>query len=379
MENCRFITEKELIHLLLENSCEDMDFVAWCQSQWQLDGVRAYMEKLRESINHPISGILLIMAHPIQGYVLKPEQISFFPEDHIQIYYFQPDKDEKGSLCSPEEEQNTTEMRRKDFHILYPVFFRSDFALKIQKISGRKCYLVALDEGFACYKGVLFWAGVTYTQTHSLIKAADYYFYRIKNEAIRKIHHIEAVKFFILKKKSGTLIPNPNVLPYYQKKYQTTLYTPEPLTNKPWAIFFSQPFIFLEDSQTDQILQHLSSIEKLLNQNGIDFFIKPHPRDLENGNVYQANGFTLINEPKLSGEEFIRRQPLKPVSVFGISSTTLLSCSLFFDLPTISLAKIMYPFFHSQVYRSQIRDFEKWTQNIVHIIPSEEEIIRFLK
>lgn len=96
------------------------------------------------------------------------------------------------------------------------------------------------------------------------------------------------------------------------------------------------------DEISEKALQLYESLYEILIETGNKVILKPHPRE-HNIDKYKYIGYEVDSEIKgmITQEVIIANLKEKPKCVISISSATLGNAKLFYDIPAISLAKII--------------------------------------
>lgn len=118
----------------------------------------------------------------------------------------------------------------------------------------------------------------------------------------------------------------------------------------------------ITDGKTDLKL-YKEAIEILKNYNS-NIVIKPHPRELI-PQKYMEFGCTLYMDNDKSQEVILANLENNPKAIISISSSTLLNASILFEIPVISLAKIMKNYEISYELKRELDDYIRQYKNTI--------------
>lgn len=105
--------------------------------------------------------------------------------------------------------------------------------------------------------------------------------------------------------------------------------------------------------------------------------LKPHPREL-NIDKYKNLECTLINNTKQSQEIILAGLEKRPRCIISVCSSTLLNAAGLFNIPSISLAKIMLKHKINSSFRSTLNSYIKMYKNVLFFPESIDELKRYI-
>ena len=122
----------------------------------------------------------------------------------------------------------------------------------------------------------------------------------------------------------------------------------------------------LESNITDGVVDFnaYKKVSYLLNETNEHVVIKPHPREA-NVHKYETIGWELFAENNIAQEIILAKINKKPKCIIGIYSSTLLNAKGIFDIPVISLAKILLKEEISFAFRAELRKYVEMYESIV--------------
>lgn len=136
---------------------------------------------------------------------------------------------------------------------------------------------------------------------------------------------------------------------------------------------------FEENDLTDGIVDY-NTIERFLKcLEGIDIpvVLKPHPRELK-PQKYETLGCRIIYE-QVSQEKMIARAEKKPKCIVSFYSSMLFNAKGLFDVPAISLARILLKEDIPQALKIELEGFYKDYKSIIYFPEDYEELKKILK
>lgn len=108
--------------------------------------------------------------------------------------------------------------------------------------------------------------------------------------------------------------------------------------------------------------------------NNVDVVIKQHPRD--NNLLRFADLKCRFDVRKnLSQETLIARSKYKPICVIGVSSTSLITLKLFFNIPAISLARMVFDSVEDKLVKEQLQDYINKYSSMINMPQSNEGLM----
>lgn len=101
--------------------------------------------------------------------------------------------------------------------------------------------------------------------------------------------------------------------------------------------------------------------------------IKPHPRDIDIDRFNEMNCF-IDKRNKYTQEAIISSLSKNPICVISLSSTTLITLKTFFNIESISIAKMVYSDLREKKERENIKNYIDNFSNYVYMPNTEKEL-----
>lgn len=136
---------------------------------------------------------------------------------------------------------------------------------------------------------------------------------------------------------------------------------------------------FEENKLTDGIVDFkvIDSFIKCLEGINIPVVLKPHPREIH-PEKYESLGCNVIYE-KVSQEKIIAKTKIKPKCIVSFYSSMLFNAYGLFDIPAISLARILLKEEISEVLKAELIEFYKNYKSVIYFPEDYDELNRLLR
>lgn len=373
-----------------DNEC---NFIAMAITPLQAIGVDASVLYLQEK-GIQLSGYILMTAHAKTGRGLKVDQFS---TRNSKIKYIDFDYDARKNRSITEILKIKTGILRtalsNNRQKITPFYFVWTEPVKdIVYVIGKTRFnynlvFVKIDDGAASYINP-FSCKISYLRFNmgnkiyklpgSLFNAFVYaLFTKIMEKSLSKSESLINANIFLKTNRNGKmrLTTNKEFVPYYI--YALKQY---PITNINLSTYENSVIIntqsLLESNITDGVVDFnaYKKVSYLLNETNEHVVIKPHPREM-NVHKYETIGWELFTENNIAQEIILAKIKKKPKCIIGIYSSTLLNAKGIFDIPVISLAKILLREKISSAFRAELRKYVEMYESIV-LFPEDYEELR---
>lgn len=380
-----------------ESSKNNIDFVAFVMSPFHALGVDAFIYDTFKKKGKILNGLIFVTPKS-NTYWVKESNLLCLKFANIQLIYLETSGPInsiylvktvisilKGFL------QTTTEGKdqKRSLYIINPRYipFESFHLFEHKEIKKKySIKFVIIDEGVGSYidlkaldiirKNEMDVEGVN-KKSHiknTITKFIPY----ISKYSMKYLTNVEDRKIFI--QKSGKLIPNnssieayKNVLTFGKKEIPEIIL---PFVKNNWAIIATQPFV---DYGQINSVDYLFIIKKTINiliENNFKVMLKPHPREKEE--LYES----LLKEKQvfvLPKSEILENVlPFNPSVIIGITTTTLITSNIFYNVPSISLSNILNKYSNNVALNVSIEQFEGKFFEFVYFPSSYTQLITIL-
>lgn len=335
------------LYRLLENS--EYDYVAFVMTKWHVHSFEAALMMLQDKENRRLKGIVIIKAHPVNGFLLDENSFSI---DNTELYYSEEDEGVKdiiySELCGLTYYLKLKKSARSSFYFLRPTSFRYPILGMVNKAlhSNKKISFVKLDEGVGTYiYDSNYWFKNSLTENPGLIAKLKCYVKHFeeklfKEDKLRDLdQYIDACLFNV---QNGTCFANEGLSHYYQESIRISA-----LKNQKLGFDEKERYIIINTQIPHEIFKTgkdlsgeiLKKCIDIFSENGYKVYVKTHPRD-RGYSYYESLGAEVINE-NITQEAMLALVKVKPVFIVGFFSTTLVTSNVIFGVKTISLDDIV--------------------------------------
>ena len=185
--------------------------------------------------------------------------------------------------------------------------------------------------------------------------------------------------FSLFQKVNRELRPNSDAIPYYAESISKAgiSFSSTELSNYAGAVVINtQPFEEYHQVLEDEDLRVFRKICAQCTKVGLRVVLKPHPRE-KNILRYQCLENCWIDTNKeRTQESILLNLETPPCCIIGYTSTTLVTCSLFANIPTASLVKCSDV---SKFIGNAKLDFAAFSRTFSGVLSFPDDIEEFLK
>lgn len=346
-----------------EMSLNNVNVIAFIITEWHLTGVKAFIEYLENNKEIDVNANVYLMKHPSAENFVNIEE-----SDRFNLYYL------NNKLKYPIFRGDVIE-DNKEIYILSAAFANIQCAAYLKKKYRYNVKTVVLDDGLGTYYGFLHWIELRYKETKSLGAVIKFILGRVYNFYFIRKNKIENTNFYLFQKHNNDLLLNEPVADIYRANFVTD----KQISNKGIdnsVIIVTQQF---SDNDSMQSLFDLyCKIGKKIIDNGINVFVKMHPREKDE-NKYIEQGFEILKSENGEGiEEMLCSSSDKPLAVIGFYSTAMVTIKAFCDIESISLAQIILDNPNIKVSRANTISFIEKFGKFITIPKSDIEIERII-
>ncbi len=368
------------------NSTEECDFIACAVTFLHAIGINAAIKQLFDQ-GIRLKGYVLILAHPTTGRILKEEDFQLDNTDIVVRNYADRYREchhvaFKGRWLAIKEASKKKQVKK-----IYVVWTELDYRwyeiMTHIKWSYQLCY-IRIDDGGGSYVDQFknsFMVEMYERISSRFDKCKAFYriFFRcsfnkiLQKQLISHGNYIDNRIFRASGHNQGIFTPNEEIIPYYRAEFKRIGRTiPKEVISICSAAVLVNTQCLAENKITDGHLD-LNLYEKVVDiarEIGLSVVLKPHPREL-NVEKYKRLRIKLIPSDTAQ-EAILANLEEKPKCIVSIFSSALLNAWGLFDIPAISLAKIMLKEDINEEFRRQLMDFIK-QYNGVFLFPESYE------
>lgn len=368
--------KEDLIKLI---NAEDINFIAYAVTPLHSIGINASIHKLRDAgIN--LSGYILMMNHGTTGKAINENDFDVVGTDIIVISYVDSCKDNKQIFNSGIIKKMSLATKRVDNKKIFLLWTSIPFSffdvLSLSSKEAEICF-VQIDDGGSSYANVFkdmlqfkLYEGnkdvISHVKAYVKTRIAYDITRLVLTELKLRKNYIDHRIFKTENKKNGChYYPNTGVSKYYCDSFRKKNISVEKrIIDACSGSILINTQCLVENKITDGIID-MKVYRNLINMardNGVRVVIKPHPREMDLSKYYEL-GVDII-PAELSQEVILANSEELPVCILSIFSSTLLNAYGLFDIPAISLAKIMLREDINSVFAGQLNDFIDQYKNV---------------
>jgi len=372
----------------LEN--KKIDFVAVAISSWHALGIDAFIYNLSNELGRKVKGLILILPHPEDGYLLREK--DFLHSDFADLKFDYVEGISKNQNFISERVPNFISKYRHIFsglknirskngvnrlYLISPLIPYIELLLFFdnEPISAKyDPVFVLVDEGYGTYISKKNW-NMANRMDYAILDLISSKIFRTVDYIFRKmIMKSMTIEDKFLFKRESPLIVNEEVASSYKEVLKLRKNDIKRDNFEKTIIIISQPLsenniILLEDE-----LNTMSSLIKFINKKGIKPILKPHPREKKDKyNNLIGCDFEII-EDNYPVEEII--PIVNPFCVIGYASTALLNSKIFYDITAISLTDLL-SIKDSEMFNFG-EEFKNLTSNYVNFVDDLEDINKYV-
>ena len=388
---------EELFELIKNN--DDCNFFAYAASIHQANSIDATIAYL-ESKGIKVNGYVLMVPHGTTGKVVTADK---FVNSNPNIKYF--DYDNSSGNCSLLKKimakfvfMYKNLLDNNNNYTNFYVAVRNlhyDWIYRLKKIiPKRNLYFIILEDGVGSYADYfdnsLLFIQRTFDNIYSLRYyytylrfCLGYFFEFINKKIIEKKRNLIRSTIFIKKLENDRvkLVRNKSMSRFYQdvfKKFGSKIPYEKLKIFDNCVLINTQPLN--SNNVTDGIIDfevYQKTVDILKNL-GFSVVIKPHPRELDY-KKYEKLDCLVFDDNTYTQESILANVVSKPKCIISIYSSTLLNAKGIFNIPAISLAKIMLKEKIDNMFKKQLEDFIDRYKDLFFFPDTYEEMYDYLK
>lgn len=386
---------REILNLISKHS--NINFIARVISPFHASSVFASILWIEETKNVKIKPIIVIAKHSVNGFVINE---SFFKSIEADLYFedaqheYASNNNEYRSISKIKKKVKRARLFLKKYSFFFKGIIRKNNKQELyyythgihdEYISegicdlGRRPIFLLGEEGCASYIGTAYWESFPpcpkptsrdgiYKFRHFL---RDVVFYRF---AIKHMHEYHNCRLFISKSKK--LIPNKDLIPYYEKAFKMCYDIVSLDVDKndiEQSVILCTTAWYRDKIKEDEDLRVLKRICGFIREKGFHIFLKLHPRDTYFASKIEDLGCDLLDTKGLVLESVFTWS--KPKAVISFSSTALITAKLIWNIPVYCLSKMLDREMIDEFYLEEIDGFYNAFEDNVKFIYDANEII----
>ena len=368
-----------LLKILKKN---DIDFIATAVSSFHALGIDAFILDLSTKLNRKPKGLIIICPHHRSGYLIDKEKFSCENFADVEFHHYKKDKYFLKNVVNLMLKYiniflGIYRLNNKNKNIYFISPLEPEFSF-IKYFKNRemldKYYpiFIIIDEGFGTYLNNDLWKKIAENDL------TDNFFGKFKYRASSTIYSFLKGKItkktalenrYIFEKKGGLKI-NKEVVDSYKKILKIKTNLRENTINKRTILIITQPFSEYNQITLSQELNILDKLSKFIAKRGFRLLLKPHPRETPDKYSKLDNIEIIVNNSPV--EDILR--DINPNYVIGYTSTALINANLFYDINTISIAKILIRISDDKLLNTTTTEFIKLTNNFIKFINTVEDL-----
>ena len=376
-------TGVKLSDLLQMLKSHDGNFIAFVYTPWHAHGVKAVLKMLAKDKIEP-EGYVCICSHQQAGYILDKKDFEYLP-DGIEAVRIQSDQRLLNPLQYLLVSLGKIDKSADRFYLVTPNELDCKRYSDIRSIIKKTVINYVVDEGLATYmrkeedfyKDAL--KGASFLKKQWIRFRLAIIDKNYRNKIIKQ--HLWVDCRLLCYDKKGRLVPNRRIIPFYRQAiHDSTLADDSEFSSvyKDAIVLNTQPF-YEEGALEDEDIQILTRICAALHKQGFRIVLKPHPREK---NICRYNGlrqYIEIDERKgITQESILDSLDVLPKAVVGFSSTTLVTCKLFYNIPCVSLARMFdYTKIQPGLYEEE-RRFLKTFSSLVKCPGNRDGFLKYI-
>ena len=374
-----------------------MNVLAFALTPLHAVGISATIESLTMS-GEKLSGYVIMVPHPKTGMALKVDDFSFTATNVHIIQGYTKYREWRTKYEKIRERllalHESKIVREHPIYLIGPEIYPWFYNFVDHKELNSYVKPIVIDDGVGAYDGTLFrrLSSTKYlTQKSSRIKRVISYgavlldalfSIQIEKNATKSGTFTNNRMFFTLKNRDGIKwIPNQAIVPFYRSVFETIGHCAE--NSKTQCLQDSiliNSQCLAECGMTDgKVDLHLYQyVVRGLERYGKTIVVKPHPRE-EKVEKYSQIGCVVFQDNSLSQESILASLDYKPVCIISIHSSTLLNAICLYEIPAISLAKLMLNEDISKQFRMELERYIDRYKSIIRFPSSVEELCDIVK
>lgn len=380
---------KEVINLIKN---DDIQFIGCGITPLHIYGICASFNYLKDNF-YVSKGVILSAPHSTTGRIIHYEDINL-KEDEFYYYevdslFFEPINNNVWDRVHALNRIGNKKLGTEIYVAWTEINYR--WINLIEKaFPERKVIYISIDDGGGSYVSRikdLLQIRLYENQKSSLFKKSIFFIKTIidgqYNLFLKKrlINNKQFINFNIFKLcENGNFKRNECAANYYVYEFQKMHKYDEHTMKKFCDCFLINTQCLVENNMVDGLidLKLYSRVVNIIKDINGRVMLKPHPREL-NVEKYKKLGCDIYINNTNSQEMILASLPRKPKCIISIFSSTLLNAYGLFNIPVISLAKLMLKENISSIFRKQLVDFIKQYEKIFIFPKSYEQLEKVIK
>lgn len=381
-------------YIIKESLSRELDFISSVCSPFHALGLDAFVYDLAKKRDKKLNGLVFIYSHPKNGILINENNFRCIICANIKLVYVNNStilnkknifQISKSAIAIFRGYLKTTVNRNyynKDLYFisvadisipLFQLFNDKDFSARyVPKF-------VIIDEGLGNYMDEKFWKlttnydGINIKNTiHGyLIKKTLLYCLRV----FKKMVVVENRLLFTYH--TNGLTPNEEsikahkeVLTLSKNKIPECIY---PLLKNKWALIATQPFVDYGQINDDDYIKIIRDTLNILKNNGFGIALKPHPRESIEiyGQIINEENDIVFLPKSIILEDVLQ---LCPNVTIGLTSTALITSTIFYEVCSISVIDILFQFTDDPLLKVTAKQFKEKFGNIVCFVNTMDEL-----
>ena len=325
------------------------------------------------------NGIILIYRHPTGGLIVDTDilAINWFPG--LEQYSFKFERLAGGMQTFRYMLHHRNE--GNPFYILRPMLPKMDFTTLLYNENICKNIVhVEIDEGLATYiRGWSGWivADIKGKKWNELWKLFNEWTWKKAVFTLLLKSRKELIKNTLFVKKGKNLVNNRKLIIHFKRVFDKLGQAYDLSAYEKYShsiIICTQPYGEQNDIMQNDDVRIIKKFCEIAHDMGFFVILKPHPRE-KNTNRYKDAKCFIDSNNSVPLEALLAGIHPKPVAVIGITTTTLVTAKLFWNIPTISLAKLISREAYAYGIRDEVDNFCDIFRDIVQIPEKFQDIL----
>lgn len=374
-DNLTDLTSQQLVQRLKRE--KSIDYVALVTSSWHFLSAISTIKWLKDK-KGVRRGLVLVFEHPTDGCIIEPDLVNSKWFDDLEVYNFK-----FGALATQSEIKHYLQKHQKEgreFYILRPVMPKLEFSVMLYNENVRKNIVhIVIEEGLATY--MRDWKGWLFEDLHTCDMIAAWN--QISMRTWKK-YYSEAMLFrrgeliqnTLFVKKGNNFVKNRRAIIYFKWVLQKTknIYDCKAYENYQGSVIVCTQTYGEQKRILDNADMHeLEHLVKKLKEAGNQVIIKPHPRE-KNIEKYIKLGCEVDTQNSVPLESILASLDIKPRCIVGITTTTLITAKLFWDIPAISMARLINHDSYAKEIVGEIDNFCRIFGRVIQIPDNYQKI-----
>lgn len=367
-EKLKTITQAQLVRKLKRD--RSIDYLAIVTSSWHYLSALSTIMWLKEKkgVN---KGIILVFEHITDGHIISKNLLNISSTTEMEIYDYR-----FGMLADQKEVRNYLlhhDSAGKPFYILRPVAPKLEFSVSLYNLNVRKNIIhIVLEEGLAVYmRDWRTWA-LEEMSTFNVVDLWKQLKLRTWGKAFSELmlkRNREFTENTLFVKKNGLWVKNKRAIFYFKKTFDKLRRSYD---FSPYEEYRNSVIICTQTYGDQGHILHNADIETVrrfcqeVRQKGYHVIIKPHPRE-KNLEKYKDMGASVDLQNDVPLEIILAGISPKPACIVGITTTTLITAKLFWNIPSISLAQLIPRENYVKEFVKEIDNFSRVFSNVVQL------------